>query len=59
MEFTRSRQQRMAGLIHGASAEEVHDLPLSFVLAERENRVVLCDTDFMREGSGEGEEHEV
>jgi hypothetical protein len=33
IEFARSRQQRMAGLIHGAPPDEVHDLPFSFVLA--------------------------
>ena len=53
IEFARSRQQRMAGLIHGAPPEEIHDLPFSFVLARRGDRIVLCDTGFMREGSGE------
>ena len=53
VEFARSRQQRMAGLIHGAPFDEVHDLPFSFVLARQAGRVVLCDTGFMREGSGE------
>ena len=53
IEFARSRQQRMAGLIHGAPPDEVHDLPFSFVLARSGDRVVLCDTGFMREGSGE------
>ncbi len=53
IEFARSRRQRMAGLIHGAPPDEVHDLPFSFVLARRAERVVLCDTGFMREGSGE------
>ena len=53
MEFARSRQQRMAGLIHGAPLDEVHDLPFSFVLARRADWIVLCDTGFMREGTGE------
>ena len=53
IEFARSRQQRMAGLIHGAPPDEVHDLPFSFVLARGGDRTVLCDTGFMREGSGE------
>ena len=35
IEFARSRQQRMAGLIHGAPFDEVHDLPFSFVLARQ------------------------
>ena len=42
----------MAGLIHGAPFDEVHDLPFSFVLARRADKVVLVDTGFMREGSG-------
>jgi glyoxylase-like metal-dependent hydrolase (beta-lactamase superfamily II) len=53
IEFARSRQQRMAGLIHGAPFDEVHDLPFSFVLARRADRIVLIDTGFMREGTGE------
>ena len=53
IEFARSRQQRMAGLIHGAPFDEVHDLPFSFVLARRGEAIVLVDTGFMREGSGE------
>ena len=53
IEFARSRQQRMAGLIHGAPFDEVHDLPFSFVLARRGDRIVLIDTGFMREGTGE------
>ncbi len=52
IEFARSRQQRMAGLIQGAPPDEVHDLPFSFVLARGGDRTVLCDTGFMREGSG-------
>ncbi len=43
----------MAGLIHGAPFDEIHDLPFSFVLARSEDKVVLVDTGFMREGSGE------
>jgi glyoxylase-like metal-dependent hydrolase (beta-lactamase superfamily II) len=53
IEFARSRQQRMAGLIHGAPFDEVHDLPFSFVLARRGEKIVLIDTGFMREGTGE------
>ncbi len=53
IEFARSRQQRMAGLIHGAPFDEVHDLPFSFVLARRDDSIVLIDTGFMREGTGE------
>ena len=53
IEFARSKEQHMAGLIHGAPFDEVHDLPFSFVLARSDDRVVLVDTGFMREGSGE------
>ena len=53
IEFARSKQQRLAGLIHGAPPEEVHDLPFSFVLARNGTSTVLVDTGFMREGSGE------
>jgi glyoxylase-like metal-dependent hydrolase (beta-lactamase superfamily II) len=53
IEFARSKDQRMAGLVLGAPFEEVVDLPFSFVLARRADRVVLVDTGFMREGSGE------
>ncbi len=53
IEFARSRQQRMAGLIHGAPFDEMHDLPFSFVLARCGTAIVLVDTGFMREGSGE------
>src|SRR5260370_42135842 len=53
LEFARSKNQRMAGLIHGAPADEIVDLPFSFVLARRADRIVLVDTGFMREGSGE------
>lgn len=53
IEFARSKDQRMAGLVHGAPHDEVVDLPFSFILARREDKVVLVDTGFMREGSGE------
>ena len=53
IEFARSKQQRMAGLIHGAPPDEAHDLPFSFVLARNGASTVLVDSGFMREGSGE------
>jgi glyoxylase-like metal-dependent hydrolase (beta-lactamase superfamily II) len=53
IEFARSKDQRMAGLVHGAPFEEIVDLPFSFVLARRGDRIVLVDTGFMREGGGE------
>jgi glyoxylase-like metal-dependent hydrolase (beta-lactamase superfamily II) len=53
IEFARSKDQPVAGLVHGAHEAGVIDLPFSFVLAQRENRTVLIDTGFMREGIGE------
>lgn len=53
IEFARSKQQRMASLIHGVPPDEVHDLPFSFVLARNGTSTVLVDTGFMREGRGE------
>ena len=52
LEFARSKDQLVAGLILGAHDAGVVDLPFSFVLARRDDRVVLIDTGFMREGSG-------
>jgi glyoxylase-like metal-dependent hydrolase (beta-lactamase superfamily II) len=53
IEFARSKDQRMAGLVLGAPWDEVVDLPFAFILARHGDRVVLVDTGFMREGSGE------
>jgi glyoxylase-like metal-dependent hydrolase (beta-lactamase superfamily II) len=53
IEFARSKDQPMDGLISGAHADGVVDLPFAFVMARRENRVALIDTGFMREGGGE------
>lgn len=53
IEFARSKDQPMDGLISGAHADGVVDLPFAFVMARRGNRVVLIDTGFMREGGGE------
>lgn len=53
IEFARSRDQPMDGLISGAHADGVVDLPFAFVMARREQRVALIDTGFMREGGGE------
>jgi len=52
IEFARSKDQLVAGLILGAHDGGVVDLPFSFVLARRADRIVLIDTGFMREGSG-------
>ena len=52
LEFARSKDQLVAGLILGAHDAGVVDLPFSFILARRADRVVLIDTGFMREGSG-------
>ena len=51
IEYARSKDQAMGGLVMGETG--VFDLPFSFVLAKRDDRVVLVDTGFMREGSGE------
>ena len=53
IEFARSKDQLVAGLVHGAYDEGTADVPFSFVLARRADKVVLVDTGFMREGSGE------
>jgi glyoxylase-like metal-dependent hydrolase (beta-lactamase superfamily II) len=52
LEFARSKDQLVAGLILDAHDQGVVDLPFSFVLARRDDKVVLIDTGFMREGSG-------
>lgn len=52
VEFARSKDQPVASLVHGAHDQGVVDLPFSFVLARRADRVVLIDTGFMRQGSG-------
>ena len=53
IEFARSKDQPMDGLISGAHADGVVDLPFAFVMTWRGDRVVLIDTGFMREGGGE------
>jgi len=53
IEFARSKDQPMDGLISGAHADGVVDLPFAFVMARRGNQVALIDTGFMREGGGE------
>jgi glyoxylase-like metal-dependent hydrolase (beta-lactamase superfamily II) len=53
IEFARSKDQPLASLVHGAHADGVVDLPFSFILARRAAKIVLVDTGFMREGSGE------
>lgn len=52
IEFARSKDQPMDGLISGAHADGVVDLPFSFVMARRGDRVALIDTGFMTEGIG-------
>lgn len=53
IEFARSKDQPVASLVHGAHADGVIDLPFSFILARQGTHIVLVDTGFMREGSGE------
>lgn len=51
IEYARSKDQALGGLVMGEVG--VADLPFSFVLARQGEKVVLVDTGFMREGSGE------
>ncbi|WP_119270229.1 N-acyl homoserine lactonase family protein [Taklimakanibacter deserti] len=53
IEFARSKDQPVDGLINGAHDAGVIDLPFSFVMARRGERIALIDTGFMREGIGE------
>ena len=53
IEFARSKDQPLASLVQGAHADGNVDLPFSFILARRDDRIVLVDTGFMREGGGE------
>jgi glyoxylase-like metal-dependent hydrolase (beta-lactamase superfamily II) len=53
IEFARSKDQPVDGLINGAHDDGVVDLPFSFVMARQGDRIVLVDTGFMREGIGE------
>ncbi len=52
IEFARSKDQPLDGLISGAHDDGVVDLPFSFVLAKHGDKVVLVDTGFMNEGIG-------
>jgi len=51
IEYARSKDQALGGLVMGETG--VADLPFSFVMARQGARIVLVDTGFMREGSGE------
>jgi glyoxylase-like metal-dependent hydrolase (beta-lactamase superfamily II) len=53
IEYARSKDQPIASLLLGVYDRGNIDLPFSFVMARAEQRVVLVDTGFMREGSGE------
>ncbi len=53
LEYARSKDQPLADLIQGAVQDGVLDLPFGFVLARRGEAVVLVDSGFMRDGSGE------
>lgn len=53
IEYARSKDQPIASLIQGAHADGVMDVPFSFVLARGADRIVLVDSEFMREGVGE------
>ncbi|UHD43779.1 N-acyl homoserine lactonase family protein [Aureimonas altamirensis] len=53
IEFARSKDQLVAGLVHDAYDEGRVDVPFSFVLARHGSHVALIDTGFMKEGSGQ------
>src|SRR5260221_8855643 len=53
IEYARSKDQPIASLLLGVYDRGNIDLPFSFVMARAKHRVVLVDTGFMREGSGE------
>lgn len=52
LEYARSKDQLVAGIVHGAHDGSVVDLPFAFVLARSGERTVLIDTGFIKEGSG-------
>ncbi len=52
LEYARSKDQLVAGIVHGAHDGGVVDLPFAFVLARSGERTVLIDTGFIKEGSG-------
>jgi glyoxylase-like metal-dependent hydrolase (beta-lactamase superfamily II) len=53
IEFARSKDQLVAGLVHGAHDGGVIDLPFSFILARSSDKIALIDSGFMRGGQGE------
>ena len=53
IEYARSKDQPVASLLLGIYDQGDVDLPFSFVLARNDQRIVLIDTGFMREGRGE------
>lgn len=53
IEYARSKDQPVASLLLGVYDRGSVDLPFSFVLARNDQRTILIDTGFMREGSGE------
>ncbi len=52
LEYARSKDQLVAGIVHGAHDGGVVDLPFAFVLARSGDRVVLIDTGFLKDGPG-------
>lgn len=48
MEYARSKDQPWVDLISGMYKDGVMDLPFSFVLARRDDRIVLVDTGFIQ-----------
>ena len=58
IEFARSKDQPLDGLISGAHDDGVVDLPFSFVLAKSGGKVVLVDTGFSAEALFERRDRE-
>ena len=52
IEYARAKDQPVASLVVGTHDQGVMDTPFAFVLAKSEDRNVLIDTGFMREGKG-------
>ena len=57
LEYAQSHNQAVAGLVQGAYAEGVMEVPFAFILARSGNRIALIDTGFMNEESGAAMAH--
>ena len=52
VEYARAHRQALASLVWGTFDKPPIDTPFAFVVARREDRIVLVDTGFMRERGG-------